>query len=141
VIFGVTAYGGVSGYDGTAFEMVKANGVYTYRVIYNFTAAGGDGLHPYGSVVLLKGKLFGTTELGGSFGDICMGSGCGMVFELTEKNQVWTETVLHDFVGSDGNGPLSGLIADPSGHLFGVTYSGGNGCSAPGCGVVFEIIP
>ena|ERR1700730_13402120 len=48
-----------------------------------------------------------------------------------------TETVLYSFTGgSEGDGPVAGLIADSSGNLYGTTTSGGasghghDGCSS-----------
>ena len=132
LIFGVTAFGGTD-YAGIAFELAKVGDGYTYNVIYNFTSEGGDGQAPYGSLLLRNGKLFGTTELGGS--------SFGTVFELTENQRSWKESVLYDFNSTDGNGPLSGVVADSDNNLYGVAYSGGDGCNGEGCGVVFEITP
>jgi hypothetical protein len=55
----------------------------------------------------------------------------------------WKEKVLYSFQGgtSDGSGPASGVVFDNAGNLYGVTYSGGSACLAPGCGVVFQIVP
>ena len=48
------------------------------------------------------------------------------------------ETVLHSFSsGTDGAVPLSGVIRDPVGNLFGTTYVGGTGTE----GIVFELKP
>lgn len=54
------------------------------------------------------------------------------------------ETVLHAFQGgTDGGGPLGGLISDSAGNLYGTTYEGGGtGCSAlyqSGCGTIFRL--
>ena len=46
-----------------------------------------------------------------------------------------TLTVLHGFTGPDGSSPAAGLVADPSGTLFGTTAAGG----AHGLGTVFLI--
>lgn len=44
---------------------------------------------------------------------------------------------MHKFTGgSDGSVPLSTLVFDSSGNLYGTTQAGGNGY-----GVVFEITP
>ena len=55
------------------------------------------------------------------------------------------ETVLHSFNhnGTDGYSPTAGLIFDPAGNLYGTTTAGGTsgGCSATGCGTVFELSP
>jgi uncharacterized repeat protein (TIGR03803 family) len=53
-----------------------------------------------------------------------------------------SESVLYYFCSqnncSDGASPISGLISDASGNLYGTAYSGGGNC---GCGVVFKIAP
>jgi uncharacterized repeat protein (TIGR03803 family) len=48
-----------------------------------------------------------------------------------------TETVLYNFNGKDGAGPLAGLIFDASGNLYGTTSTGG----AAGGDAVFELTP
>ena len=55
-----------------------------------------------------------------------------------------TETVLHNFQGnSDGATPMSGLVADKAGNLYGTTHFGGgsNALCGAGCGTVFELSP
>ncbi|MGH6840231.1 MAG: choice-of-anchor tandem repeat GloVer-containing protein, partial [Methylocella sp.] len=48
------------------------------------------------------------------------------------------EAVLHSFTGgSDGSGPVGGLIADSSGNLYGTTEGGG----ASDSGTVFKLTP
>jgi uncharacterized repeat protein (TIGR03803 family) len=52
------------------------------------------------------------------------------------------ETVIHDFQGStvDGGLPVSGLVSDAAGNLYGTTFGGGDvRCSIYGCGTVFEL--
>jgi hypothetical protein len=46
--------------------------------------------------------------------------------------------ILHNFTGSDGVGPYSGVIVGQNGNLYGTTVGGGvGGC----CGTVFELVP
>lgn len=63
---------------------------------------------------------------------------------LTTLCAAQQETVIHSFPdGSDGLQPLSPLIVDASGNLFGTTSIGG-GCpdiTGGGCGTVFELSP
>jgi uncharacterized repeat protein (TIGR03803 family) len=83
-----------------------------------------------------SGALYGTTEQGG---DPSCSFFCGTVFKLTPPTTsggAWTESVLHSFTGSDGSGPLAGLVADANSDLFGTTSTGG----ASGLGTVFEIV-
>jgi uncharacterized repeat protein (TIGR03803 family) len=79
------------------------------------------------------GNLYGTTVGGGAYN-------AGIVFELSLIDGKWTETILHQFEeidGKDGAVPVSGLIFDSSGNLYGTTFSGG----ATGNGTVFELMP
>jgi uncharacterized repeat protein (TIGR03803 family) len=66
-------------------------------------------------------------------------SNLGTVFELVPPvgKGTYTEKVLWSFNGTDGNGPLSSLVLDGAGNLYGTTASGG----ANGEGVVFEVTP
>jgi hypothetical protein len=58
-----------------------------------------------------------------------------------------TEQAIHTFTGgtTDGSNPLSALIEDKSGNLYGTTLTGGGNpnCSPFGqsCGVVFQLVP
>jgi uncharacterized repeat protein (TIGR03803 family) len=134
--YGAALGGGVSGCDengwsgcGTIFK-VTATGEET--VLYSFCseAACSDGAHPDGVLVMDgQGNLYGTTFYGGAFGG-------GTVFKLDPATGV--ETVLYSFAGgSDGQGPLGGVLMDSAGNLFGTTLHGGSsafsGCDANGC--------
>lgn len=119
---------------GTVF-MLSTSGKQT--VLHEFQG-GVDGSNPTGGLIAdAKGNLFGTTTRGGTK------NGEGTVFELMPNG---TKTILHSFSGgSDGDGPLAGLIADSSGNLYGTTAAGGNAlCTplyfGPGCGIVFEVL-
>jgi uncharacterized repeat protein (TIGR03803 family) len=126
-IFGVTIVGG-SADLGTVFRMFKSKSGYTFRLLHSF--AGTDGSAPLGTLTVVKGKLIGTTY-GGFF------SNTGCVFQLAPNNQTWTESVLYSFSGgSDGSNPVSGVVVDSVGNLYGVTGTGGFGQ-----GVVYEVTP
>jgi uncharacterized repeat protein (TIGR03803 family) len=125
--YGTTQEGGVYGW-GTVFKLAP-NG--TETVLHSFSG-GTDGLEPVGGLVKGRnGSLYGTTEGGGSTG--CYGYGCGTVFKLAPDG---TETVLHSFTGgTDGLGPVAGLIKDSSGNLYGTTQQGGD----HGGGTIFKL--
>jgi uncharacterized repeat protein (TIGR03803 family) len=75
-----------------------------------------------------KGHLFGTTTTGGA-------SGGGTVFKLkpaTDPGKGWVKTVLFSF-GGDAL-PMTGVILDSGGHLYGTTFLGG-----AGQGTVFKL--
>jgi uncharacterized repeat protein (TIGR03803 family) len=123
--YGTTSAGGSSEF-GTVFKLDNAN---NETVLYNFTG-GTDGRYPQNSPVVLdaSGNLYGTTEFGGDSNDD------GTVFKVDQSG---TETVLHRFTGTDGSGPMAGVITDSAGNLYGTTYQGG----AFGYGTVFKIAP
>jgi len=73
------------------------------------------------------GNLYGTTFSGGSFNN-------GVVYEVSANG---TETVLHNFSGSDGAYPVGGLVIDRAGNLYGTTAYGGTSND----GVVFKLTP
>lgn len=110
----------------------------TESAIYSFTPASGNPID--GLVAGSAGNLYGTTFDG-------TGSPDGTVFELSPNSTGgWTEATLVTFNGSNGNGPLSIMVVDSSGNLYGTTTLGGAGKCAiggtvVGCGVVFELSP
>jgi uncharacterized repeat protein (TIGR03803 family) len=132
-LYGTTLYGGTNS-DGTVFELTPSNGSWTETVLHSFT--GSDGMYPdtyHAALIFDKaGNLYGTTEEGGS-------NGYGTVFELKPSNGRWTESVLHSFplTAGDGSSPLGGLIFDNSGNLYGTTLYGGTNSD----GTVFELTP
>jgi uncharacterized repeat protein (TIGR03803 family) len=93
-------------------------------VLYRFTGES-DGGSPFGDPIFdAGGVLYGTTELGGDPG--CSGYDCGTVFNLTPSAGGWTESAIYTFTGyNDGYWPVSGVILDPNGNLYGTTEEGG----------------
>jgi len=159
VLYGTTAFGGAGGACstpegiggcGTVFQLTPPTtpgGTWAEAVLYSFTGANGDGQLPAGNLVLAPdGSLYGTTQYGGSStsGSPCSydgASGCGTIFQLTPPTVAggtWTETVLHNFSGKNGEGSVpNGLILGPGGVLYGTTQGGGT----HGGGTVFSITP
>ena len=92
------------------------------------------GTNPTGGLVAdAAGNLYGTTQAGGS--------GEGSVFELSPPailGGAWTETTLYSFGAHtpDANVPMSTLVFDKQGNLYGTT-----GASTDGYGAVFELSP
>ena len=128
------------------FELTPGSkGVWTETILYDFSG-GADGAGPAANLIFdSAGNLYGTTEYGGDFN--CNGqsynTSCGTVFELTPNGTgTWSETVLHTFTYSDGAYPLSSLVFDSGGNLYGTTSSGpGFACNQSGCGTVFRLTP
>ncbi len=129
--YGTTAYGGNPPYlgYGTVFKLTPEG---TETVLYAFKG-GADGNAPLAGVVRdAQGNLYGTTYYGGS----AQCGSCGVVFKVAPDG---TETVLHTFTGTPGDGAWSvaGLALDSYGNLYGTTTYGG----AHSWGTVFKLAP
>ena len=124
-LYGHTKSGGNYGY-GTLFKLDTTD---QETVLYSFTG-GTDGNWPGNFVRDAQGNLYGTTQYGGAYGE-------GTVFKLTPNpDGTWSETVLHSFTGTGGDGVTpDGLVQDAFGNLYGTTGGGG----AYGQGTVFEL--
>ena len=115
-----TTNGGPDNRGGTVFELSPNGGGYTETTLYTFCAQANctDGEEPYANVVMNgSGNLLGTAG-GGSKND-------GVVFELSPDGSQWQYSVLGNFTGANGRGPLGNLVLDADGNLFGATTGGG----------------
>ena len=147
-LYGTTKGGGTynSYYDGgTVFELTPgSNGTWTENILYNFTG-GADGATPSAALIFdSAGNLYSTTENGGNLNcSYNYPDGCGTVFKLAPNGGgTWSETVLHSFNYTDGANPLSNLVFDKKGNLYGDTPAGpGSACEENGCGLVFRLTP
>ncbi len=124
-LYGTTSRGG-AGQGGTIFELSPTQEGWTFQVLYSLS--GGNG--PMAPLTMdAAGNLYGTTSRDGTYG-------WGNVFKLTSSSFGWTYTSLHDFTGgSDGLNPISKVIFDANGNLYGTASQGGD----YGGGVVWEI--
>jgi uncharacterized repeat protein (TIGR03803 family) len=110
----------------------------TELVLHSFS--GTDGNSPRGGLVAdSTGNLYGTTTYGGT--GTCP-FGCGTVFKIDRQGH---ETVLYNFTGlADGANPVSTLVLDSAGNLYGTTTAGGDSScitNSGGCGTVFKLTP
>ncbi len=135
-LYGTTQAAG-EGQNGTVFELTPSNGGWNFNLLYSFS---GVGINDGPQTPLTQdaaGNLYGTNYGGGPLG-------YGNVFKLTHTNGSWAYTSLHDFDGPDGRWPLSKVVIDAQGHLYGTTTFGGlqnPACIFGECGVVWEITP
>jgi uncharacterized repeat protein (TIGR03803 family) len=130
-LYGTSVQGGDFG-SGTVFELAPTANGWAHTVLYSFRG-GRDGGEPYKGVTLdSQGNLYGTAVTGGT--GACEG-GCGVVYKLTNSGGVWTQSVIHHFLGTDGSGPGSPVTFDKAGNLYGMTPTGG----ADGFGVVYRL--
>jgi uncharacterized repeat protein (TIGR03803 family) len=147
-LYGTTEGGGAyNRYSdgGTVFELTpESNGTWTENILYNFTG-GADGATPSAALVFdSAGNLYSTTESGGNLNcTYNVPDGCGTVFRLAPNGGgTWSENVLHSFSYTDGANPLSNLVFDKKGNLYGDTPAGpGSACDGNGCGLVFRLTP
>ncbi len=126
-LYGTTYAGGrdtCSGECGTVFAVTAAG---RERVVYSFFG-GTDGANPNGSLLLYGGRLYGTTEHGGS-------ASLGTIFSVGKYGD---EQRLHAFIGGAGDGasPIGNLVSF-TGAIYGVTSGGGSAND----GTIFRINP
>lgn len=138
-IYGITSEGGVPGCFegcGTVYELSPAgDGSWTEKLIHMFPSNTEDGELPTGGLLVLEGNLYGTTQNGGT-------AGSGVLFKLSYSSSKaeWSETIIHQFVGSKSGGsfPINVvLITDAAHNIYGTTQGGG----LHGQGTVFESSP
>lgn len=136
-IYGGTRSGGGPNGCGVVYELnPDKHGQWTEKVLYSFPDHEGCEGGPMGALTFdgignLYGPAVGDSPCGGYHY-------YGIVFELRRTGSGWKERDLHDFCGSDGDGPAYGqLVFDSAGNLFGASGFGGSG----GLGTVFELSP
>ena len=131
-IYGATSDGGSQG-GGTVFELIPAGSGYTFKLLYSFPGQQGNNCGPWAPLSMdSSGSLYGTTYCGGAFK-------IGAIFKLSNTQNGWMYTSLHDFgsVRGDGFSPISNVSFDANGTLYGTAL----GNSMDGNGIVWEIIP
>ncbi|MFT3784084.1 MAG: chitobiase/beta-hexosaminidase C-terminal domain-containing protein [Nibricoccus sp.] len=98
------------------------------NVVYDFSPSANGGLCPTSALVqAADGKLYGTTQHGGSFA-------AGTVFRATPDGQFETLAV---FNGANGANPQCNLVQANDGNFYGTTYAGGSA----DYGTVFKMGP
>ena len=127
-LYGTNESGGAYGF-GTVYQLTPSGSGWTENTLHSFSG-GNDGAHPWGGLLFDNSGNFYGTSSGGE-------GGYGTVFQLTHSNGNWTYTVIHNFTGSDGQGPVDNLIMDANGSLYGTVLDGG----AHGYGSVFKLTP
>jgi uncharacterized repeat protein (TIGR03803 family) len=129
---GMYGYGG--GY-GSVFKLAHTAFGWSFLPLYSFH--GNDGYNPEAKLVFgPDGALYSTTLSGGN--------GNGVVFRLTPPPTFcaisfcpWIATVIHTFNGgtTDGSTPVSEVVFDQAGNLYGTTDHGG----AYGWGLAYRL--
>jgi uncharacterized repeat protein (TIGR03803 family) len=110
-LYGTTLSGGSVG-SGTVFSITTGG---AEKVLHSFGKAKTDGKDPYAGLIDVGGRLYSTTQYGGTTGN-------GTIFSITPLG---AERVRWSFeYGSDGAQPFAGLL-DVGGLLYGTTSVGG----------------
>ena len=134
-LYGAATVGGRYG-SGVVFELNAGGfGKRDLKTLYSFRGQP-DGSFPYGALLIDRsGYIYGTTYYGGA-------NGIGAVYKLSPTAAPrlfgeWTEEVIYSFQeGADGNSPISNLVFDKTGNLYGTTSEGGFGS-----GTIFKLSP
>jgi uncharacterized repeat protein (TIGR03803 family) len=130
--YGTAYYGGASpGFEGTVFK-VTTNGALTALCSFNGT----NGANPQAPLLrATDGNFYGTTVEDGTNG------GLGTLFRISPGGEL---TSLVSFNGTNGARPMSALLQDVDGNIYGTTSTGGFGFSISpptGNGTVFKVTP
>jgi len=133
-----------AGYCGVVFKLARSSGGWKKSIVYRFH--GSDGALPNPSLIFdSAGRIYGSTSEGGKGCNTV--TGCGTVFQLSLKNTVWSESVIHAFTDqADGYMPVDGLAFDAQGNLYGGTQFANslelcNPFQIGACGQIFQLTP
>lgn len=117
----------------------------TEKILHAFSGRAGGSMPSSGVIFDAAGNLYGTTESGGG-PQTCLGSGCGVVYELTPAaDGSWQELALFRFRDTaTGASPLGNLTFDASGSLYGAVFAGGGAYACyqgniDGCGLIYKL--
>jgi uncharacterized repeat protein (TIGR03803 family) len=127
-LYGMTTNGGHHD-DGVIFK-IKTDGS-SFQLLHKFGETHHDGKNPYGSLLLVGDKLYGTTANGGD-------NDLGSVFVINTSGNNYQR--LYSFSGQtnngDGSNPIDNVVL-VNGWLYGMTTEGG----AQGQGAIFKVSP
>ena len=127
-LYGTTLVGGIHN-KGVAYQVSPSGSGWTEQLLYIFDGAS-DGSGLFSTPVFDRaGNLYATTSSAGP-------SGGGSVFVMNQSEN-WSFNLLHPFSGEEEQGPLSGLLMDAAGNLYGTTYQEGTFDQ----GSVFKLTP
>lgn len=136
-LYGTTIYGGIDD-QGVVYRLQPPLTAcktslcfWTESVLHAFSGGNDEARPAWGALTFdAAGNVYGTTT-GNE-------SGNGNVYELVHGNGQWTFNLLYTFTGEqDGANPLSGVIFDATGNLYGTAATRGefNG------GTAYELSP
>ena len=113
-LYGTAAYGGLHS-GGTIYSFNPTDSSYTD--LFDLDSTWGS-TPQYGALLLATdGKLYGTTQMGGSHNQ-------GVIYSYDVQHGVYAK--LHDFDSIEGYRPMGGLMQANNGMMYGMTYYGGD---------------
>ena len=147
-IYGTTLYGGEFGCSlgygcGIAFRLAPGPTLchaalcsWRETIVYDFAEDTHGISTPYGGLTFdPAGNIYGTAFVGGI--GVCERA-CGAVYKLTPGGGSWGLTPIYIFTGgADGASPMSTLLRDSAGDLYGTAAYGGRAQA----GTVFRLAP
>ncbi len=132
-LYGFTGNGGNPACNagcGNAFELQRGTGgQWTFLVIHGFTGGTG-GYYPGGIVMAAGGQIYGGMAR-------TVTGAIGSLFELNFTGNQWKLTDIYDFRATDTASPLSNLIQDAAGNVYGTADLAGT----YDIGAVYELTP
>jgi uncharacterized repeat protein (TIGR03803 family) len=140
-MYGTSQVGGTHGDLGTVFKFTyePSNNGWLETNLHGFGNPP-QGNYPESSLAIDSSyNLYGITNTGGTIG-------YGTIYELLPTPDGYVYKQLYNFTGgTDGADPLSAVVMDSAGNLYGTTPYGGNpsDCTTgpvKGCGVVYELL-
>jgi uncharacterized repeat protein (TIGR03803 family) len=142
-LFGTATWGGANG-GGTLFELQKKHHTWVQTILYNFCSQTNctDGEAPTAVTEDLAGNLIGAASTDPN--SCAFGYRCDLLFQFAAGTD-WSEQIIHQFCRRpdcrDGTQPV-GVLATPSGSLYGATiYGGGHDAdeNGKGGGTIFRL--
>jgi uncharacterized repeat protein (TIGR03803 family) len=126
--------------NGLLYGMTRSGGIYNKGTIFSFdyinnilvtlhSFDSNNGSTPQGSLMQhSNGKLYATTYEGGL-------TNCGVIFSFETNSNTFTK--LYDYNYTDGGFPVSAMIENANGKLYGTTSDGGTNSA----GVLYSFEP
>lgn len=125
-LYGMTTNGGHHN-DGVTFKLNIDD--QSFQLLHKFGETHHGGKNPYGSLLLVNGKLYGTTTNGGD-------NDMGTVFVINTDGNNYQRLYSIGGQTNDGSKPIDNVIL-VNGWLYGMTTEGG----AKGQGTIFKVSP
>ncbi|WP_172449855.1 choice-of-anchor tandem repeat GloVer-containing protein [Porphyrobacter sp. HT-58-2] len=120
---------------GTVYRITPEGNV---TILHSFGSTASDGVLPEARLVEGEdGRLYGTTQIGGTNTCGTLPNSCGTLFSISKAGAL---AILHSFGSATGDGIVPrDLIRGPGDSIVGFTVAGGGSrCSVTsGCGTVF----